>query len=133
MTNCEFYKNSDASMREMLNDFNESDFPTIDEFLAAKHVWKPKYAVGDIVATKLGDTAMIVNIDCEREHYICVSCGYAVSTLLPAFIDGRKLDYDHLRYTARCMPESGIEEKRGRLEYKAFLDKIAYIEAQGRS
>ena len=131
MKNIDFYKNK--TTETMMQCFAASGYESLDEFLAAEHVWKPKYAAGDIVRLSARTCAKtILNIDYERERYVCEETGYLTGTLLPVFIGGGMLDYDSLRYSFDYIPESDIEEKLGRLECRAFLYKIADIEAQSR-
>lgn len=124
MTNHEFYV--DRTIAEAQGECKKQGFKSLDEFLAAEHKWTPEYAVGDIVAFKFGDAAMIVKIDHERDGYACVGFTYTASTLLPVFVGEGKLEDKKLVVSAiHNLPEISVGEKIGRIECKEFLDAIS--------
>lgn len=124
MKNHEFYV--DRTIAEAQGECKKQGFKSLDEFLAAEHKWTPAYAVGDIVATKYGDTAMIVKINHERDGYACVSLGYAASTLLHAFVnEGKFKDKKLVVSVLHNLSESVVGAKLGRIECKEFLDAIS--------
>ena len=128
MTNYEFYKNSDASTREMFDNFDESGFPTLDKFLAAERKWKPKYAVGDVVHAKGVRVEVIVKIDYKRERYITVSRDYFLTKLVSKFCNLGKFDAADVAVGAVGVEEtleSQITKKSYTIYYcKAMLDAI---------